>query len=285
MLQRLLLKLGVIFLAGALGSGAALAADEATTGAQSPGLSAEQNSNNTLEINASGNGNIDVSSNSSQSQTIGGASDSGSGASTGSPAASQSLVGASDALSGGGTSDFLLAKSGVSQPTGSEASAAQPGQVASPVASASEKGSQTQQRIMTAWSALKALNRGPAALQSSVPMGLAVATAASPDMPNGPQDPAALLSNLRVLLTSSLIPAPQLLADVAAIFTTSLAVAQIQLVILVILLVAASLLLLNFYLARLRRSGYTDAARSDAGAAILFFVTPPKMSCTSVLVT
>jgi hypothetical protein len=97
--------------------------------------------------------------------------------------------------------------------------------------------------------------------------------------PAPPASPVGLLFQLHILLISTLVPATRFVYTVAAGAANShagLAVAFI--------LVLASLLSLmraipaNSYTARLRRSGFLGAARSDVSAALLTFATPREMS-------
>ncbi|HUC20102.1 MAG TPA: hypothetical protein VMR98_01245 [Candidatus Polarisedimenticolaceae bacterium] len=114
--------------------------------------------------------------------------------------------------------------------------------------------------------------RQQAALQAP-----AVPVTPPPTAPSAPQNPGDFLVKLSALLTSSIVPELQGMSGYADGLPSALAALNLQLAFTALLAIGFSLLLLDFYTARLRRSGFLGAARSDVGAAILTFVTPPKM--------
>jgi hypothetical protein len=108
-------------------------------------------------------------------------------------------------------------------------------------------------------------------------------TAPPPANSDIPHTAAGFLASFPLLMGQVVIPAARqlplasLLVSLAGILVLAATAAATRL---------ANPVLVNAnYTARLRRSGFLGAARSDVGAAHLLFATPPKMSSMSVLAT
>ncbi|HEX7259618.1 MAG TPA: hypothetical protein VF272_01660, partial [Candidatus Saccharimonadia bacterium] len=265
--QRLLLKLGVIFLAGAMGSGAALASEEGSPAATtSPGVSAEQQSAQDVVITTSDDAAITVSSTTSQSQSVVGSSqsstDAGSAAAVSAGAGLEATASDLEAKSAVLNDDTLSGTPvhGASSLSGGFTSA---GAEKPSVQAAAGAKAENQVRVALAWAAYQMVTRNVAALQPIAPIELTPLSTGS-NLPALPQNPTGWLGDLRVLLTSSLLPLLGELVSQPGSMASAVTLLSLKLILLILLVIAASLLLLDFYTARLRRSGYTDAARSDA---------------------
>lgn len=277
MLQQWLLRLGMVFFAAILGSGAAFASDDLAPADPSLGTTLQQDSSPDVENTTSGNVQVDVSSDSQQTQE--GASGGGSDVNSNDTSSASPLADSSQAAPSG-TESSNDGGSVLSDDSGLSSGVSDSGQP--PVASQAKAGGQMQ----TAFAVTSIMKK--LAQHAIPPVGqLAQAATAvhTSNTPNTPPTPTGLLGDLRSLFTTSLIPGLKSLSGQLAVFASSTTILSLQLALIVLLVLVASLLLISFYLARLRRSGYTDAARSDAGAAAFYFATPPQMGFMSVPIT
>jgi len=273
MLRRLLAQLGLTTLVMALGAGAVFAdtAPAATPPASDPGQTVVSADTSSITIDTSHTSTTSVG-------TSGGGSIGGDNSGSGTPPAATppSSNSPTDNLKPDNSSNAKASNSSTNASTTSSGPTVTPGQTG---------GSQTPPIATTAASSnsLVASLQRVAYISGLTPIAPIMATPVASSggnhaPPSSPPAPVGFLYQLHVLLISTLVPAVRFVPDVvkaAAASQAGLAAA--------IVLVLSCLALLeltvpaNSYAARLRRSGFLGAARSDV-APLLLFATPREMS-------
>ncbi len=275
MARRLYIQVGMIMVVGALATSAAYA-DSSTEGSVSSGTTLSQTGGSTVDV--SGGGSVEVSNSTHSSQSVdGGQSGSSSNDSFGSGNGSSGAV----FQSGDGTQSpsdqsgtASPANPAVTSDSGSAGLSSTIGHVPNN-ASSLALGSPAVYRVTAAMR--QAVFQRQADIQQATleaPVSALVPLPATPSIPTTASD---FLGKLRNLLTSSTLPTPETATGPPISLPNLSITPSAGLALMVALVLLTSLLLLDFYTARLRRSGYSVAARSDVGAAILTFATPPKM--------
>ncbi len=265
MTRRVFAQFGIAALTVAMTAGVALA-DSGSTTTTDPGSSQQQASQCVTSVSA--NGSVQVQSSTSCDQNTGGTA----GAPTDSSGTTTPPPIINDPSAGSGLA--TTPTFGVTPPSPNTPPTTPPVPSVTPPATPAATQT-TPSASSTSAIALASVDRATLAAAGSLnpPILLASSAPAMPQ-PSAPKAPLGFLNQLHLLMSQIVVPGglampPLVLPGLFDVTLLSVAI---------ILFVIAVALPTNTYTARLRRSGFLGAARSDVGFFTLLFATPREMS-------
>jgi len=272
MLRRLLAQLGLTTLLMALGAGAVLAdaAPATTPPSTDPGQTVISTDTTSVTVNTS------HTSTTSVGTSVGGSTDGDN--SNGNPPATTPPAGNSsgNGLNSDSGSTTKASNPSTNSPIGSTNSTVTPSQAGGSSSTSMPTTAASNNSLVASLQRVAFISGlTPIAPITAAPIPNADGNHAPPSPPPAP---VGLLYQLHVLLISTLVPAVRFVPDIVKAAATSQAGLSTAIVLVLSCLALLELTVpANSYPARLRRSGFLGAARSDV-APLLLFATPREMS-------